>query len=159
MAMSLDLELRDRRLLAELNEEYYRARAANAAFWDRAVQILSAVSGLSAVVVWIASAGPAQKAWALLLVLSAVLSAVSPVVRWFDDAVKFTDLASRWTDVAGKLRVLTLAQLDEATLRTSLLEIAEAIETLQRHDTTRPQQRLIAKLRHRVEIRHGLAAA
>lgn len=158
MLRPMSLDLRNLKLDAELNEEYYRVCAARAAFWDRLVQVLAAIAGLSAVTSWMA-AGPAYHLWAVLSVVSAILSAVNPAVRWFDDAVKFSGLAARWTDLAGRLRVLTLAALPEEQLRPKLVDLREAMEALQREDTSEPRRRLIAKIQTRIEQRHGLVWA
>lgn len=153
-------DLHRRHLDAEMNEEYYRKRAASASWMDRFIQILAAISSLSAVAVWISSQGPrSQKAWALLLIVSAILSATSPILRWFDDAVKFTDLASKWTVVAGKLRVLRVREIDDAKLRECIVEICIEMEALQREDTSEPRNALIAKMRQKITERHGLQAA
>ena len=157
--MNTDTEIRNEKLSAELNEEYYRARAASAMRIERAVQVSAAVTSLAAVSTWIASAaGFAQSAWAVLSILVAVLSAASPIMRWADDAVHFNNLASKWTHVAGQLRLLerTAGTPDEQHAR--LLEIMAESEGLQREDTTLPDDRLIRKLRQKVEIRHGLRA-
>jgi hypothetical protein len=142
---------------AELNEAYYRALAARASLKDRSVQVASALTSLGAVAVWISSQSPGlQKAWTILLLVSAALSAVSPIVRWFDDAVKFTNFSSRWSAIAGKLRVLKLSAVDASAERTELLRIVDTMEALQSEDTLDPRSGLITKLQDRIVARHQL---
>jgi hypothetical protein len=142
---------------AELNEEYYRERGDFAQRLDRAVQICAAVASLGAVASWLL--GHASGAWNVLLVVSAILSAASPIVRWFDDAVKFTNLASRWSELAGELRTLAFENPAQEEMLRRAQDISRRLEALQREDTSKPKQRLISAMRQRVEVRHGLAAA
>lgn len=144
-------------LKAEMNEQYFRILATREARYDRIVQCLAAVTSLSAGAAWLSAHGkPAEEMWGVVMLISAVLSSLSPIVRWFDSAVKFTDLAARWTGIAGRIRVLGISRLDDSELRARLIIAASDMEALEREDTSRVNRKLVNWVQDQISARHGL---
>ncbi len=110
-SQTLDQKIVSGMCTAMFNETYCRRKTDRAARADLWIRCLSALAGTGAVLVWATSLpAPYAGLWKVISVVTAALSALSPILR-LDDASR------RWLSLAGKWSVLvaTFRQIDESS--------------------------------------------
>jgi hypothetical protein len=157
---SIDMQIALGLRLAEMNEEYYRVRAARFSRWSKSVDCTAAAaSSAGAVALGTAPMPDSTLGFQVLMFLIGLAVAAGQALQLGDRARRNAELAGKWSIVAGEFRALTTKiKIDAIGIderRAKLLELSQMLQANHREDTDPPEKVLLGRLQDAIERRHG----
>jgi len=140
--------------VANLNQIYYAERMRRVERWSKGSSIVGAIAGSTAIASWgLLNNTVGRVLWAILTGLSAVISAVRPILRWDTKLGQLASLHEKYTvlffEIEALVTPIQLTHKIPPTLLNTLGSIGKKYSTIASKDEVPPRERVVKWARQR----------